>query len=260
MDKQSKNDSNNITSPQRELSSPTEEAVKTFTSSIVGIVPVVGPIISSTLAAAIQAENTKNLNAVIRSLEEEIQKLRVPVQVLLKDPLFRGGVSQLYLSVFKQEPRKKLDRIRNFIRHRIRKSGEGDVISDAVLRAFEVLPAAHIEEFLTLLADTDADLYDFSIILGDDEFDLRKLVRTSISTDEDQDYCDSPADIRWKELNVLFRSLDNAGLVRLIAPLENSDPPKGPVYQTTELAKAFVSYCLDPSVDYEAQLQGENST
>ena len=61
---------------KNKLSSPSKEAAKAFTSSIAGVVPVIGPIISSSMTAAIQADNTKKLNGIIMSLEKEIQELK----------------------------------------------------------------------------------------------------------------------------------------------------------------------------------------
>jgi len=242
----------------RELGSPSRDAAKVFGASIVGVVPVVGPIISSALAAAIEAENTRNLNALVRSIEEEIARSKVTVEELLEDSVFRGGISQLYLSIIKQEPKSKLDRVRNFVRHRIQSPRKSNIVSEAVLRTFEVLPASHIEEFLRLVAKNDLDLYDFSIILGEHRFDVSQLVRDSVSAQEAQDYCGSPADVRQTELYALFGSLSNAGLVRLVEPLTKSGPSRGPIYETTDLAKAFIGYCLDPGLDYEERLRGKN--
>jgi len=238
---------------KNKLSSPSKEAAKAFTSSIVGVVPVIGPIISSSMTAAIQADNTKKLNEIIMSLEKEIQDLKIPIDSLLKDSLFRGGISQLYLSIFKSEPQEKINRIRNFIRHRLKNPGDGNVIEEAVLRAFETLPSTHIEEFLSFIADNDLDLYDFSLIMGDDEFNLHELVKKVIPKNEIQESCGAPANVRWRELSVLFSSLYNAGLVE-VKPSNNPNSKENVIYQTTDLAKSFVYYCLDPNVDYNAEM------
>ncbi len=238
------------------LSSPSKEAAKAFTSSIAAVVPVIGPIVSSSMTAAIQADNTKKLNEIITSLEREIQELKIPIDNLLKDSLFRGGISQLYLSIFKSEPEEKIKRIRNFIRHRLKNPGDGNVIEEAVLRVFESLPSAHIEEFLSFIADNDLDLWDFSLVMGDDELNLNEIVKKVIPENEIQESCGAPGNVRWKELSVLFSSLSNAGLVERISSLG----PKGNViYKTTELAKSFVYFCLDPNIDYEAEMN-KNAT
>lgn len=244
---------------KNKLSSPSKEAAKAFTSSIAGVVPVIGPIISSSMTAAIQADNTKKLNDIIMSLEKEIQELKIPIDILLEDSLFRGGISQLYLSVFKSEPQEKINRIRNFIRHRLKTPGKGNVIEESVLKAFETLPSAHIEEFLSIIADNDLDLYDFSLIMGDDEFNLHELVKKVIPENEIQESCGAPANIRWKELSVLFSSLSNAGLVELANPLKTPNSKENVIYKTTDLAKSFVYFCLDPNVDYEAEMN-KNAT
>ncbi|MFH1982470.1 MAG: hypothetical protein ABIL58_11545 [Pseudomonadota bacterium] len=235
------------------LSSPGKEAVKAFTSTIVGVVPIVGPAISSTLTAAIQADNTKKFNEIIKSIEKDIQDLKVPIESLLNDSIFRGGISQLCLSIFKNEPREKLNRIRNFIRHRLKSPGKSNVIEEAVLKVFESLPSGHIEEFLSHIAHNDLDLYDFSVVMGDEELNLHELVNKVVPAGEIQESCGAPANIRWKELVVLYSSLSNVGLVK---PMGMSDDPitKSAVYKTTELAKPFVYYCLDPKVDYEAEI------
>jgi hypothetical protein len=76
-------------------------------------------------------------------------------------------------------------------------------------------------------------------------------VKKVIPENEIQESCGAPANIRWEELSVLFSSLSNAGLVEL----ENTPNSKeNVIYKTTSLAKSFVYFCLDPNVDYEAEM------
>ncbi len=227
----------------RPAGAPLAEGAKAAVATIASIIPGPGTAISAAIWGALQADTTRRLNAVMAHLQEAVERSSRAPEELLADSAFRAGVLQLYHSTVNQEAESKLQRIQTFLRHRLEQPTDNHVVSEAVLRTFQALPASHIEAFLRLVSPREEDLRDFAMILGEERFDLNDIVRKEFPDPEGQDHCGSPADVRWHELLVLFGSLEGAALVRRTDSEESE-----PVFETTALAKDFIWHCLPPSV------------
>jgi hypothetical protein len=226
---------------EKAAASPYQEGGKAFAATVISAIPVAGPVISGALWGVIHADTTRKFNAALSQLEDEIESSRRTADDLVKDPIFRSGVAKLLHSISQQEGESKIDRIHSFLQHCLMDPHREAVVSEAVLQAFDALPASHIEEFLGLFeASSEENLRDFAMILGEERFDLGKIIKHEFPDPEGQDHCGSPSNKRWTELHILFASLENAGLVTRAA----TDPDI--VYETTSLAKSFVWYCLPP--------------
>ncbi len=221
---------------------PLAEGSKAAAATIAGLIPGVGPFISSALWGMLQAETAQKLNSVITELQGAVDRSGRTPEDLLADISFRTGVVQLYQSTVSQEADSKLRRIQAFLRHRLENPARSSVASEAVLRAFSTLPASHIEEFLSLISSSEEDLRDFAIVRGSQRFDLDAIIRREFPNPVDQDHCGSSTDVRVHELAILFGSLEAAGLVTRIATRGDSL-----LFDSTALAKDFVAYCLPPA-------------
>jgi hypothetical protein len=213
------------------VGSPAREGLKSAAATALSAVPVAGGLISGALWGLMQAETTAKINASFERLDESIRSASRSVEEIHDDPVFRLGVARLVESIAKQESAQKQERIHNFLEQRLKERDTEKLVAEGVLRAFDLLPASHIEAFLDLIGATAEELLGFSLRVQRMDFNLQHLLAKEFSQPRD------PARAaRSDQLHVLFLSLQTAGLVTRRDARE--------IFQTTRLAKAFVYSCL----------------